>query len=177
MKWFDGWFESSARRVAQQTSRRSFLTKVGTLAVGGAALPLLPVARGAEPARAANPGEPSPSTPEGNPEACEYWRYCGFDGFLCACCGGTQTQCPPGAEASAVTWIGTCRNPADNKDYIVSYNDCCGKTSCGRCFCNRNEGDKPPYVPPKSNDTNWCQGTKTNVYHCTVSVVVGQAIE
>ncbi len=48
---------------------------------------------------------------------------------------------------SPVSWIGTCLNPADNKHYIVSYNDCCGKTTCQRCFCHRNEGDKPVYYP------------------------------
>ena len=52
---------------------------------------------------------------------------------------------------SRVTWIGTCRHPGDGKDYIISYNDCCGKSFCGRCQCNRNEGEKPVYVTPKNN--------------------------
>ena len=38
-----------------------------------------------------------------------------------------------------MTWVGTCRNPNDGKDYLISYNDCCGVTMCGRCFCNHNE--------------------------------------
>ena len=42
-------------------------------------------------------------------------------------------------EPVPLTWIGTCLNPADGVHYIISYNDCCGKTSCGRCLCNRNE--------------------------------------
>ena len=50
-------------------------------------------------------------------------------------------MCPPGTDMSPVTWIGTCHNPSDGKDYVISYNDCCGKSSCGRCFCNRNERD------------------------------------
>ena len=100
--------------------------------MGGAALPLLPVARGsAEPA------------PVDDATSCEYWRHCAIDGFLCACCGGSATACPPGTEMSPVTWIGTCRNPGDGRDYLISYNDCCGKGYCGRCFCNRNEGDRP----------------------------------
>jgi methylamine dehydrogenase light chain len=86
-------------------------------------------------------------------------------------------MCPPGTELSRITWIGTCRNPGDGKDYVVSYNDCCGQSSCGRCFCNRNEGDLPMYVPPKNNDTNWCQGTASNVYHSTIAAVVGVAVE
>ena len=64
----------------------------------------------------------------------------------------------------------------DGRDYIVSYNDCCGKSPCGRCLCNRNEGDGPIYRPPVANDYNWCVGSKSNIpYHCTVSRIVGVA--
>ena len=177
MKLLDRWVEQSTRSMAQRTSRRSLLARLGALVVGGAALPLLPVARGASHARAPAPNEPGPDTPEGNPQACEYWRHCSIDGFPCASCGGTQTDCPPGTEISAVTWIGTCSNPVDGKDYIVSYNDCCGKTSCGRDLCNRNEGDTPMYIPARSNDTNWCVSSKSSVYHCTIAAVLGQAVE
>src|SRR5699024_11783589 len=48
--------------------------------------------------------------------SCDYWRYCGVDGFLCTCCGGTATSCPPGAEPSPIAWVGTCHNPKDGKD-------------------------------------------------------------
>jgi len=76
-----------------------------------------------------------------------------------------------------VTWIGTCRNPANGMDYIISYNDCCGKSSCNRCRCNRNEGDTPNYMPAKSNDIIWCMGTENNIYHCTVTLVLGTALD
>jgi len=72
-----------------------------------------------------------------------------------------------------VTWIGTCHNPDDNRDYIVSYNDCCGIASCGRCFCNFNEGERPGYRMSVHNDVNWCMGNESSIYHCTVSVVLG----
>ncbi len=78
---------------------------------------------------------------------------------------------------SPITWLGTCRNPADGKDYVISYNDCCGKDLCGRCVCQRHEGDRPVYVPPKSNDINWCMGSVGVVYNSTVAVVVGVATE
>ena len=78
---------------------------------------------------------------------------------------------------SPVTWLGTCRNPEDGKHYVISYNDCCGKDLCGKCFCTRHEGDRPVYVTPKSNDINWCLGTPTVVYNSTVAVVVGVATE
>jgi methylamine dehydrogenase light chain len=78
---------------------------------------------------------------------------------------------------SLVTWVGTCHNPADGKHYAISYNDCCGKSACGRCFCNRNERDTPLYVPFQSNDYNWCSGSsKANIpYHCSTARIVGEA--
>ena len=168
----DRFMDRSSRELARRMSRRSFVARLGAVVAGGAAIPLLPVARAA--AEAARP-EPDGSTPPGDPTSCEYWRHCAIDGFACSCCGGTQTLCPPGSELSLVTWIGTCRNPSDDREYVISYNDCCGKSSCGRCLCNRNEGDHPMYDPPRSNDINWCQGTKSNVYHCTISAVLGEA--
>jgi len=116
-----------------------------------------------------NPADP------GDPSTCEYWRYCGIDGFLCSCCGGTRNECPPGTEMSPLTWIGTCENPADGKRYVISYNDCCGKSSCGRCLCNRNDGDKPVYRPQSNNDINWCMGTQSTVYNCSTAVILGTA--
>jgi methylamine dehydrogenase light chain len=167
-----------ARQVARASSRRSFLAKVGGLLVGASALPVLPVARGTEsPARQPAAGEPDPATPPGDPGNCEYWRHCAIDGFLCSCCGGTIKSCPPGTTMSAVTWIGTCRNPEDGKDYIISYNDCCGKHVCGLCYCHRNEGDKPIYFASRANDINWCFGTESVVYNCSTAIVLGVATE
>jgi len=174
----DRWFEVSARSIAQRTSRRHFMSRLGVLLLGGSILPLLPVAR-AGAADELPDGLPDERLmgKEGDPKRCEYWRHCAIDGSPCSCCGGSQTACPPGTELSAITWIGTCRNPGDGKDYIISYNDCCGKSSCGRCMCFRSEGDKPVYLPQKSNDINWCQGTNSNVYHCTIAAVIGRATE
>ncbi len=134
--------------------------------MGAMTIPLLPVARG-------QPAGADPEADPGDPSTCGYWRHCAMDGFLCSCCGGTHTACPPGTIVSAITRVGTCRNPADGRDYIISYNDCCGKSSCGRCLCNRNEGDRPLYRPSVANDYSWCVGSETTPYHCTLAVVVG----
>ena len=174
MSMFEKAAERVTRRIAQQSSRRGFIGRLGSLLVGVAALPLLPVARASSsggpsvvpPQSTGNPDDP------GDPSTCEYWRYCGIDGFLCSCCGGTQNTCPPGTVMSPLTWVGTCRNPADGLNYVISYNDCCGKSSCGRCLCNRNDDDLPIYRPNANNDINWCMGT-TNVYNCSTAVILG----
>jgi len=168
---FDRFVARHSRRLARHTSRRGFLHRFAMLLLGGSTLPLLPIARAA--AATTSSGEPDASTPEGDIYDCNYWRYCSIDGFIASCCGGTAHSCPPGTEMSPVSWIGTCLNPADNKHYIVSYNDCCGKTTCQRCFCQRNEGDKPVYYPGKSNDIDWCMGKAGVVYNSTVSIVIG----
>jgi methylamine dehydrogenase light chain len=168
-----------ARGLARHTSRRTLIARLGTLLAGTAALPLLPVARAraevmpsgkdVAPTTTGNPQDP------GNPRACDYWRYCALDGFLCSCCGGTQSACPPGSVMSPVTWNGTCLNPADEQHYIISYNDCCGKTACNRCFCNRNEREMPVYRAARANDIQWCMGLDSAEYTCSVALILGTA--
>ena len=171
MQSFDRVFEKSARLLAKRTSRRSLLASLGQLLTGAALLPLLPIDRTAR-AQAPSAAGAKPTADEQN---CNYWKFCAIDGFLCACCGGTSTSCPPGTQTSPITWIGTCHNPSDGRDYIVSYNDCCGKVSCGDCFCNRNEGEKPMYRLSRNNDVNWCMANTESNYHCSVSVILGVA--
>jgi methylamine dehydrogenase light chain len=147
------------------------------------AFPLLPMARedaGALGQNAAAPAGTSPATGDtlhemGDPQSCDYWRYCAFSGQICSCCGGSMTQCPPGSETASVAWVGTCHNPLDGQDYLISYNDCCGKSACGRCGCHRSEGDRPVYFPSKSNSILWCFGSNSHAYHCTLARVVGKA--
>jgi methylamine dehydrogenase light chain len=171
--WIDRLVERAVRQLARRTSRRSFLTRVGTLLVGTAAMPLLPLARALD--RTPAPDDAKLSGELADPKQCGYWRHCAIDGFLCACCGGSQNSCPPGTEMSPVTWIGTCRNPGDGKDYIISYNDCCGQILCGRCRCERTEGERPVYYTSKNNDLLWCFGTKSRAVTCSVAVVLGAA--
>jgi len=154
------------RKVSAHTSRRSFVGRLGTLMVGMGAIPILPVYR--EAAAAA-------SIPEmGDPQSCDYWRYCAFSGMLCSCDGGSVTQCPAGSEPASVSWVGTCQNPVDGRNYLISYNDCCGKSYGNRCSCHRSEGDRPVYFPSKSNSILWCFGSRSHAYHCTLALVIGQ---
>ena len=167
MQWLDKFFEGRTRSLAQRTSRRSLLAGLGQVVTGAVLLPLLPIDR----SQRAEAAPPKAETDD--PTACEYWKYCAIDGFLCSCCGGSSSSCPPGTQMSPITWIGTCHNPADGRDYIVSYNDCCGKTSCGNCNCNRNEREKPMYRLSLNNDVNWCMANTNVNYHCSTSVVLG----
>ena len=169
MSILDKWLERSSRAVARRSSRRGLLKSLGVILTGGAIAPLLPVSRSSAQAKAPQD--------VGDPSSCDYWRYCAVDGFLCECCGGSYDVCPPGTEMSTITWIGTCRNPVDGRKYVISYNDCCGKTQCGTCLCQRDEGDRPIYRADRSNDINWCLGSKSSVYHCSTAVVVGLAVE
>jgi methylamine dehydrogenase light chain len=171
MRSLDQLFEHSSRALARRTSRRSLLASLGQILTGSALLPLLPIDRSGG-VRAVEPKAKPKVT---DPESCDYWKYCAIDGFLCSCCGGTSASCPPGTAPSPITWIGTCQNPGDGRDYIVSYNDCCGKTSCGNCECNRNEREKPTYRPSRNNDLNWCMANADANYHCSVSVLLGVA--
>jgi len=169
-QWFDAFVEKQTRSVAQRSSRRGALIRMGRVLVGSALLfPVLPFDRSAH---AAGSAEHAKGPAQSDDTQCEYWRYCALDGYLCTCCGGSITECPPGTEVSKVTWVGTCRNPLDGKDYLITYNDCCGAATCGRCLCNANVRERPAYRLGVHNDINWCMANHSNVYHCTVAAIV-----
>lgn len=170
--WMDNAAEARTRHIASVAGRRSFLQKAGWALVGGAVLPMLPYDNSNGAAFARGLGEPDEI-----PEDCEYWRYCSLHGGLCTQCGGTITQCPPGSTPSKVAWVGTCRNPNDDRDYLVSYNDCCGKASrCGDGGCSRQEGDRPGYRMGLASESSWCVANMPESgIHCTLAVVVGLA--
>ena len=96
--WIDRTAREQTLRLARKISRRNFLSRLGMMLAGAATLPLLPVSRSFA----------QESLQEiGDPKSCDYWRYCALGGTLCTCCGGTITTCPPGAEPSPITWVGT----------------------------------------------------------------------
>lgn len=174
---FDDVFEAVSRRVAQRTSRRSFLGKVGAAATGGVLLPLLPMDRrgGAKKAQATGLGGWHPQTTD--PGSCDYWRHCSLDGYLCLCAGGGLLQCPPGTGLSPSSWVSSCYNPDDGQSYLIAYRDCCGKNIARRCGCFNTVGELPLYRPEFSNDIIWCFGAEgePTTYHCTISPIVGRA--
>lgn len=168
-------FELGVRRLARQTSRRSFLAGSGRWLVAAAAFPLLPIDR----QNLARAGDVPPARKGFAARAqatdaakCDYWRYCSIDGTLCSCCGGTVDACPPGTISPPSSWVGSCLNPADGKTYLVAYRDCCGKSLCGRCACRSSEGDTPVYRPTTNQDIVWCFGTDQMLYHCSISQVL-----
>lgn len=171
----DALVERLSRSVAQRTSRRGFLGYVGRALLGGMMLPLLPIDRVVEKAdaMAAKPTAGGTSAEPGDITSCDYWRYCGFDGFLCSCCGGAITECPPGTIASPTSWVGTCKHPTDGHEYIIAYRDCCGRDACNRCYCDNSHGQMPIYRPQTDNDIIWCFGAKNFAYHCTTAIKLG----
>jgi methylamine dehydrogenase light chain len=160
--------ERFTRAVAQRSSRRSFIARLGRMILGAAIFPLLPVERIAG---AANAADKKAKNVEDD-TTCDYWKYCAIDGYLCSCCGGGSHDCPPGATPSPTSWVGTCRHPSDGREYIVSYRDCCGKAACGRCLCGNTISEEPLYRPQLDSDLIWCFGAPTMVYHCSTAEIV-----
>jgi methylamine dehydrogenase light chain len=176
--------ETLTRALASCSSRRSFLSRFGILLTGAALLPVLPVDRSrASESEIAAAGQPRTYPPHSfaataqttDETKCNYWRYCGLGGHLCACCGGSANACPPGSVASATSWIGTCINPDSGEAALIAYRDCCGKEVCGRCICGNEENASQIYFPQANSDIDWCFGTDQMIYHCTHSDMLGKA--
>lgn len=178
IKDIDAQTTGAIRFLAARTSRRSFIGRAGVFMAGMGALPVLPMLR-ASAQTASTPMPPVNGVADiqemGDTQSCDYWRYCAYSGSLCTCCGGTLTQCPPGSDTATVAWVGSCHNPTDGRNYLISYNDCCGKSACGNCGCHRSEGDRPVYLTSKSNSVLWCFGANSHAYHCTLALVLGPA--
>ncbi|WP_048810312.1 methylamine dehydrogenase light chain [Candidatus Methylacidiphilum infernorum] len=177
MKAIDRLVEFFCRHLALRLPRRSFFASFALFIGAAKNIMAVPVERpsllkddaeekkGKEP-----PASNDPAT------SCSYWRYCSLDGFLCSCCGGGATACPPGTFPSPTHWVGSCRNPEDGKHYLVSYRDCCGKGYCGRCYCRQTDAkEMPVYQLLRNNDTIWCFGAPNMIYHCTGAAVLAPA--
>jgi methylamine dehydrogenase light chain len=164
----DRMFEASSRSLAEKSGRRSFIARLGSAMLGTTLLPLLPVARFEQ--ASAEEARTEPKGDWNNPRSCDYWAFCSMGGSLCSCCGGASDKCPPGTWASAIAWVGTCRNPGDGKSYVMAYHDCCGTTGCFECACHREEGSTPRYRLQRSPYVSWCYGAKEPTgYTCTIS--------
>jgi methylamine dehydrogenase light chain len=167
--WMDRSMELGARSAARTHGRRRFLTRLGAMVVGGSMLPMLPFDSSIGAGSA-------PESDLADDTKCDYWAYCSLDGTRCNACGGSISQCPPGSQASKVSWVGTCVNPQDKKAYLVSYYDCCGKAACRQdANCSSNEGERPGYRIGSFNDMNWCMANSKLGVHCSAAVIVGVA--
>ncbi|GBQ27093.1 methylamine dehydrogenase (amicyanin) light chain [Gluconacetobacter azotocaptans] len=173
--------ETATRKLAARSSRRGVLGRMSAAMALAPAFPLLPVSRAdaaSAPAPAATLSDFERRAQSKDATKCNYWRHCAIDGVLCGCCGGGVHTCPPGTEPSPVSWIGTCRNPADGRSYVIAYRDCCGRDICATskdCHCNTADREMPIYRPQASNDIIWCFGTASTAYHCSTAAIVGQA--
>ena len=173
--------ERITRRIASYSSRRGFLSRLGTALVAAPLLPLLPVSRAGAQNAPSGPGSKTDFTLHAqakDDKNCTYWRYCALDGTLCSCMGGGIHTCPAGASPSPTAWIGTCTNPEDQKSYLVAYHDCCGKNgapTARECECDQTDRETPIYRPQSNNDIIWCFGASSFTYHCSVSLLVGLA--
>ena len=170
--------ERMVRGLASRTSRRRLLARLGALIVAAPTLPLLPMQRasGAEPKeQPRNETDFSREAQAHDDTECNYWRYCGTDGYLCSCCGGGTHSCPPGTQPSPTSWIGSCIHPEDKRTYLIAYRDCCGASSCGRCLCEGTDRAMPIYRPQANNHIIWCIGASSMEYHCSMAVLVGLA--
>ncbi len=181
----DRFTERLLRGLARRTSRRSLLTRIGTLLVAAPAFPLLPVSRASAAPQPVPPAKSSKPLTDfernaqtKDPTRCDYWRHCAIDGVICGCCGGGIHTCPPGADPSPTSWIGTCLNPDDGRSYLIAYRDCCGKSICTAdksCFCDSTDREVPIYRPSGNNDIVWCFGGSSMAYHCSTATLVGLA--
>jgi methylamine dehydrogenase light chain len=159
--------ERLTRRLAGYSSRRSFLARLGTALLAGPMLPLLPVARAAAADAPKTDFERNAQTTDAT--KCNYWKYC---------CGGGSHTCPPGAEPSPISWIGTCVNPENGRSYVIAYRDCCGKPMCSAgksCRCDGADRELPTYRSPLNNDIIWCFGKASASYHCSTAALLGLA--
>jgi methylamine dehydrogenase light chain len=171
VEWMDRRMEQKMRSAARLRGRRSFLSRLGGIVVGGTLLPILPFDRGTG-------AELTTSSTSTDDSKCDYWAYCSMGGTRCNACGGTANQCPPGSQPSVLSWVGTCLNPTDKKAYLVSYSDCCGKTECDapeEAFCSHSEGERPAYRIGIFNDANWCMANANLSAHCSTAIIVGVA--
>lgn len=172
---FDDVSERLTRNLARFSSRRGFLSRLGVALLAAPVLPLLPVARSARAAEPKTDFELNSQTTDDT--KCNYWKYCGSDGVLCSCCGGSHHTCPPGAEPSPISWIGTCINPEDGRSFVIAYRDCCGKPMCGAgkpCWCDNSDRELPTYRSSLNNDIIWCFGNSSATYHCSTAALVGE---
>lgn len=171
----DALSEKLVRRLAGHTSRRGLLSKFGLALAAAPVFPLLPVERAKAQGTQPDLTDFQKNAQTKDDTQCNYWRYCAIDGALCTCCGGGVHTCPPGSQPSLTSWVGTCYNPDDKRQYLIAYRDCCGTSSCGQCHCDNTEEAMPAYRPQGNNEIIWCFGTSSMAYHCSTAALVGVA--
>lgn len=84
---------------------------------------------------------------------CSSPQYCFIHGHPCACCGGSDTSCPPGTSRGQY-WGYCCHGRT------IWFVDCCGGTTTCPASC--------PFCT-NSSQPNWCGSAGGSVYKCTLA--------
>lgn len=150
-KTIDKKFRKAAEKLAQSTSRRSFLFKLtAAMALFGSNGLLLPANRATaeptpQPCDTGNcckakgiHGNNAGATLNNDPNSDKYWLFAGMEGKPCAwgCCGASAGSCPTtikdrDGKDIPVTLAGcwtTTVSDCDGQNWCVAYVDCCTHT-------------------------------------------------
>ena len=167
-QWIDRLSERRVRKVAQSTSRRSAVAKLGSMLVGGAILPMLPFDRSLAP--------PSMATWR------EEWRSAELRLLaqlrhrwlpvrvlrrnVTACPPGTEISRSPGSAPAATRWT---RGTTSSRTTTAAE-----RAAAAAAAATATRATDPCLTrPPRATTSNWCHGTSNNVYNCSMAVVIG----
>ncbi|MBI3468106.1 MAG: hypothetical protein HY000_34300 [Planctomycetes bacterium] len=147
----DAVFERIARRVAARSTRRSILGRASRFFLGVLGIELVaPILRDGRRADALQP------------PGCNFWKYCGADGILCASCsGGSDSSCPSGCHSHNEVWFACCGKPMVGP-VLIAYLDCC--TTGTPPSCSLSCGNDGCQVDPRV----WCPAGEN--YCCSMAL-------
>ena len=173
MKWLDDFFENRTRAVAQHTSRRSALLKIGRVLVGSAfILPVLPFDRSPRAQHGAvDDGKHDPLDPI---SAASTGATVRSTVTLCTCCGGSDYELPAGNGSVLSDLDRNLRKPGRRQTLSCQLQRLLRRQPpAAAVFVTKTKANDPAYRMGVHNDINWCMGNESSIYHCTVSIILG----
>jgi len=103
--------------------------------------------------------QPTPTPNPNDDLTCDYWKYWRSTATCVRAAAAVLTTARPARRPRPPRGL-YVRHPADGKDYIVSYRDCCGKPRAGDCLCTNTVGEMPLYRTQLDSDLIWCFGAR-----------------